>query len=458
VMRRGLPPDDVTAWRRSVEPLLFPAGEPSTSGEVRRRLCWDHVANGDCRDFSRLEHYCAGHLCCPNGFRDLRRKVLGSYGILGLLKPPAKVWPLKSWAGQAEVVGQLLQLELCAGAFSRTVKLPLTAQVAQPGHGPSLPGGEAPTRATLDCLRDLAFASRLLAFASVLQPLRILTSDLMARSGEQWELEQQALSTSSGGSRHFQVEVVGQLHGVNAAQGAFNQLLGEGLDAPQVVGLLLRSTDVSRAIQGFRLWSMVARAGAAPQRFMAEELSRYPWRGLSALLGGREDVFVADARSCTSQCFMDEVCRAHWKQHPSLEDLRSSESQAKLLAIALQAQDNIGSIERQHAGARRGAAVHEQTWSEIISFSSARHVLKHARAHAGGCSLGGGAAAQATGPSTVGERQMGDMGDREEVARSPRPARRPGAAPRKRRRVDRFNAWAAVNVVGRLVTAVDRAR
>ncbi len=458
VMLRGLPPDEVRRWRGSVRPLLFPAGEPSTQAEVRRQLCWDHVANGDGRNFGKLEHYCNGSNCCPNGFSDLRRKVLGPYGILGLLKPPAKVWPRKSWAGQAEVVGQLLQLELCAGALSQSVKLPLAAQVAQPGHGPSLPGREAPTRATLDCLGHPAFASRLLAFACVLGPLRVLKSDIMGRSGEQWELEQQALSTSPGRSRRFPIEVAGDLEEVKIAQGDLKRLLGEGLKAPPLVGLCPRSTDESRAVEGFRFWRMCARAGAALQRYMAEELSRYPWRGLSALLGGREDVFVADANSCPSQCFMDEVCRAHWEQHPSLQDLRSPESQAKLLAIALQAQDNIGSIERQHAGARRGAAVHEQTWSDTTLFSSARHVLKHARADAGGGSLGAVPAAEATGLPT-GPRGS-EAGGRDSQAQ-PQRKRRSTEAPqpqRKRRRVDRFNAWTAVNVVGRLVDKADRQR
>jgi len=312
----------------------------------------------------------------------------------------------------------------------------------------------------LDCLGDPAFASRLLAFACVLRPLRVLKSDIMGRSGEQWELEQQALSTSPGRSRRFPIEVAGDLEEVKIAQGDLKRLLGEGLKAPPLVGLCPRSTDESRAVEGFRLWRMCARAGAALQRYMAEELSRYPWRGLSALLGGREDVFVADANSCTSQCFMDEVCRAHWKRHPSLQDLRSPESQAKLLAIALQAQDNIGSIERQHAGARRGAAVHEQTWSDTTLFSSARHVLKHARAYAGGGSLGAVPAAEATGLPIGPKGSEAGGCDSQAAAQSSRKACQPEAPQpqRKRRRVDRFNGWTAVNVVGRLVDKADRQR
>lgn len=191
---------------------------------------------------------------------------------------------------------------------------------------------------------------------------------------------------------------------------------------------------------------MCACAGAALQRFMADELSRYPWRGLSALLGGHAEEFADDAESCSSQCFIDEVCRAHWKQHPSVKELRSPESQAKLLAIALQAQENIGSIERQHAGARRGGAVHEQTWSDSICFSSARHVLKHARAHTGGSSPDGEARARAQAAGLPTGGKSSSCGSQA------------SAPPPKRRRIDRFNAWTAVNVVGRLVTNVDRER
>ena len=118
LVRRGSPPAEVQVWRRSTEPLLFP-GAPQNAAEIRRRLCWDLLINGDARKRGVIEHWCVGASCCPGGRADLVRKLLGPCGIVGLLQPPPAVFPRKSWAGQAEVVTHCLLLELCGGAISR---------------------------------------------------------------------------------------------------------------------------------------------------------------------------------------------------------------------------------------------------------------------------------------------------------------------------------------------------
>ena len=118
VIHRGSPPVEVQNWRKSVEPLLFSAA-PQSLAEVRRRLCWDLLVNGDARKRGVIEHWCAGASCCPGGRTDLVAKLVGPCGILGLLRPPPAVFPRKSWAGQAEVTSHCLLLEFCGGAVSR---------------------------------------------------------------------------------------------------------------------------------------------------------------------------------------------------------------------------------------------------------------------------------------------------------------------------------------------------
>ena len=101
-----------------MEPLLFPVA-PQDGAEVRRRLCWDLLVNGDARRCGVIEHWCIGASCYPGGRAELVKKLLGPFGIVGLLSPPPPVFPRKSWAGQAEVTSHCLLLELCGGAVSR---------------------------------------------------------------------------------------------------------------------------------------------------------------------------------------------------------------------------------------------------------------------------------------------------------------------------------------------------
>ena len=82
VIHRGSPPVEVQNWRKSVEPLLFSAA-PQSLAEVRRRLCWDLLVNGDARKRGVIEHWCAGASCCPGGRTELVAKLFGPGGILG---------------------------------------------------------------------------------------------------------------------------------------------------------------------------------------------------------------------------------------------------------------------------------------------------------------------------------------------------------------------------------------
>ena len=166
---------------------------------------------------------------------------------------------------------------------------------------------------------------------------------------------------------------------------------------------------------------------------------------------------------------MDDMSRAHWAAHPSATALLSPESRAKVLAAALLVADNSAIIERQHATSRRGAHAHEQTYADSVANSSARQMLKQLReatplsaperpcrdfAHGppreGHVGRGAPAGAAATGvicTNNVGRSKLGRG----------RPDLPPGEC-KKRRRVDKFNAWVSSNVHGRLTSHQDRVR
>ena len=162
-----------------------------------------------------------------------------------------------------------------------------------------------------------------------------------------------------------------------------------------------------------------------------------------------------EAKSCPKQCFKDDMSRAHAAAHPTVADLLSPESRAKILAAALLLSDNSTFVERQHATSRRGAHVHEQTYADSVAASSARQMLKLLR--------------EAT-PLSAPERRCRDF-----AHRPPRKGHDGRGAPAsaaatgvigtsdvggstKRRKIDRHNAWTAVHVCGRLVSDADRAK
>ena len=125
VWRRNPASQELQDWRQRMEKVLF-CGPPSKA-KSRRRLFWERVHTGDPRKKGIIEHICPGPSCCKSR-RELEAKVCGLFGVLALLRPPPKRWPRKSWSGQAEVGGHILQCELAGGLIS--AHLPLVAKHA----------------------------------------------------------------------------------------------------------------------------------------------------------------------------------------------------------------------------------------------------------------------------------------------------------------------------------------
>jgi hypothetical protein len=80
---------------------------------------------------------------------------------------------------------------------------------------------------------------------------------------------------------------------------------------------------------------------------MSTETKRYPWRPVELLLNrGRQgaEEFAEDMQYCKKQCFIDDIARAHWRAHPSIEQLAGLQSRAQVLAMAVVVTDNIAHI------------------------------------------------------------------------------------------------------------------
>ncbi len=488
VVKRGNPPAEVTQWRNRLGALLFSG--PQDTAKIRRKLCWDLLVNGDARRRGTIEHWCAGETCCPGGRAELESRMLGPCGVMSLLAPPPPLWPRKSWAGQAEVASHCLLLELCGGLISRNFKVLADAadersasiasrladlessRVAGPHDcqaseaAPDCSQGAAVTAAlrahqlateagrqchnTLRFLGEADSLRRLLALRALLEPFRELKSEVLQRSGGDWELEQQCLALVGG--RQYTVPAAACGREVSRAQASLTELLLDmSSDAWCLTGVRGANKEESQ-----RRWRMAARGGAALHRMMTMELQTYPWRLLKLILcdgeaGAAE--FEADARSCDRLCFLDPLAALHWQKFPSVPELVGAESVAHLQAIAIIAKDNISHIEREHAAGRREAGTREQTHLELLCDSSAAHVLRKIRAKDSGVAFSHAAPAAARrcppwNPASKGRgvrrrRRQPDNGARE-------------SKNQKRRRVDRFNAWVSVHVSGRLVSAGDR--
>ena len=198
-----------------MEKVLF-CGPPSKA-KSRRRLFWERVHTGDPRKKGIIEHICPGPSCCKSR-RELEAKVCGLFGVLALLRPPPKRWPRKSWSGQAEVGGHILQCELAGGLIS--AHLPLVAKHAAARAKKAMERTRvcseemedkcredvaneraralwAETQAEQErsgCARALAFLSvldaipRLISLMVVLERYRVLKSRILTRNGQQWAL------------------------------------------------------------------------------------------------------------------------------------------------------------------------------------------------------------------------------------------------------------------------------
>ena len=117
---QGAPPPGVIRWRSEIEKVIFSNRTgPNEEAEARRRYFWSTVSNGDCRKHDAFEHYEVG--CCRDKADTVAKLLHPDLGLAAMLRKP-RVFPRKSWTGQAEAAAEIAQMVpmhgLAAKAFS----------------------------------------------------------------------------------------------------------------------------------------------------------------------------------------------------------------------------------------------------------------------------------------------------------------------------------------------------
>ena len=487
-IRHGLPPPEVQAWRKNMEQVLFEEAGPQTEKALRRRMCWDLLTNGDLRIRGQVQHYCPGASCCTSRSHTIQ-KLLGPFGVQAFLSPPPNVFPRKSWSGQAEVAAHVLQMELIAGMISKNFAAishfagARLEQARQRCAAVSRAAGEpeedearadvAAARAKAlhaeqfaeehlsGCQRAVAFLGgadvvpRLIRLMVLLRTFDKLKAVVLHRNGETWELSAKR-DAVIGQERRFAIMKSAHAEELIAAMSTCTLLMGKLSSPSWCLAGFPPETPQARLSR----WVMAAKAAAAI-RGVHCEVTVYPWRLFALFCVDREEgaaVFAREAQVCHRRCFLDELSRLHWERHPSVAELLSDAAIADLEAMATLVRDNTSHLERVHAGTRRTARSREDTYLEHVEESSAARILRSVRrgVEGGIPQEGASATGEPCGPAVSRVAKKGGRNQRRKAKTN-----RPHVAPpkqRKKRRIDRKNAWTAENVVGRLLTQADHAQ
>lgn len=458
----GQPPAEVLQWRQAMRPLLFPEPDcPPASSQgthdqhahdsravAARRFCWDYVTNGDGRMQSELQHYCAGHSCCPAGRDDTLRKVLGPHGLPALLRAPP-VFSRRSWQGQLRSMSHVLQQEATHGLLSqnfrkvaqetqfraelaarqRAAEQQDTAAAAGAGAGqaPSLAGSADENaqrcRDILEFLRTSGIVAIMRAIL-VIKPTQDFKAQVLTRNGAAWQI-QEMVAAAQGHRRAYPAAVAASGQDVHHALCAISELLLQDNQWACFHGLAQPPRGL--AAESRARFCTLARLGAAMHELIGHEQRRYPWKLMRCLAADPQDAargaseVAEDAQTCRN--ILDPLSRQHWDRFPATHLLLSPASLAELEAMALLAHGNTALIERGHAATKRGNRAKDQTVAQRLADASAARVLRHIRCQSASWL---GMLARAINPATWAEPDPA-------AGRSQRRATGPGHAGRKRR-------------------------
>ena len=133
LIKHGSLPQDVVAWRKSIEKTFMRKDSPRTR---QRRVAWDSLWNGDGRE-NRMEHYCRG--CCKNKEHTVQKML--TWGVDAVMRTPPPEYPRKSWKGADETLDAIGTLESIHHMFSQSL-LPQAAGSSAPPPSEGQVGAE----------------------------------------------------------------------------------------------------------------------------------------------------------------------------------------------------------------------------------------------------------------------------------------------------------------------------
>ena len=512
----GVPPPDVMAWRRSMEGLMFGANNCATSrAELARRYCWDALTNGDGRNKDQVQHYCSPS-CCPGGPTETLEKLLGPYGVTALLTPAPGVFPRRSWAGQCECMGHVIQQEATHGLLSHNFRpvvqaaqlraekalrrLAKTARPQQPHSScthadvqeailderaaKEAKAASLAEEAAQNCQNVMDFLTRadclkdMIRLRILLEPMRPLKASILHRSGASWLHRQMAAAADGTApqrrSNPYPVVIAHKLEEVTLALEEIGERMQSGVGNPWECYEHMRPSSDDSELR----WRALSRAGAVLTQLLKQEQGVYPWK-LFKLLdqenaeAAAEDISL-DAEVCKR--IFDPLSLAHWKRYNSPDKLLSPESLAELHSMALVITDSTAAIERGHAHAKRATRARTQTHSARIAACSVHKVLRYAQAQAAAWYSSSSLQSHtATAAGNLATSQVATQLPTQPFAAARRPHRRDARAKKSRRDlpkhtqrraskvkgsprrsvVNRAALWMSQHVTGRLITEDD---
>ena len=432
----GCPSDEVRDWRRTMEPLFFPAQAAAATEDKAsqaRRHCWNMLVNGDGRVQDELHHWCQGQACCPGGPAETLEKMLGDLGLVSFLRPPPQLWPRRSWAGQVQCAAHILLLQGTHGLLTQCFRpaeelarqrakkeAQLLSEerrkhnlVAKPGktdvHEEMFPrrtlqttlqqceilslDAEQSAQRCKDVLDFLVSPDSLLKITRLrmlLQPYQIFKGRTLHRNQELWQLKQVFQETATpcmqpvgepqaqslpqhSPSGNWPYQVIHATTGQDATEAL--QCLGRLMCHRSWAPLTALKSDTDDAELR---WRMVSRTGASLRQVIIHEAQTYPWRLFTILADpGAADDVASDAQLCINT--LDSLSAAFWHRYSSAAELRGAKCLADLHALALLVTDNTASIERSHACTKRTSRPKEQTHSSSLWEACADRTLRHVR-------------------------------------------------------------------------------
>ena len=284
IIRHGRVPQDVLAWRKSIEKTFMRKDSPRTR---QRRVAWDLLWNGDGRT-NLMEHYCRG--CCQNKEHTIQK--MHTWGIEAVMGTPPPEYPRKSWKGADETLDAIGTTESMHHMFSQS----LLSQAAGSSVPPPSEGAEDKEkrdslyRATTarNFVKSPTFLADLVAQRRIASVFSDLKYSMLRETSADWELQQFCHEAHSAEQR------AAAAHGDNSAAPPQGGAAGPPPDEadPEASG----SSDVSSEVEDSRraATSLLHRREASVRQYRAavgfrtQCASRMHLAQISQMLGDRK--------------------------------------------------------------------------------------------------------------------------------------------------------------------------
>ena len=434
---QGEPPEDTVRWRERVIGGFRRRVECGNASmhEVSLLHAWDVYFTGDGRRMDEIQHYHTNYctkddeLCFARCRRD---------GFAIVLRKQPKKYSRRTWHGHMVSVDQIIFWESLHGMLSQNYGDVVTQAAARAAHARAaraaaaaaaaaaassasvparpdrgvsepvapgiagieendlaelLPGVAAQARECKYAEEEAARSRTVLSFLQRGDRLRRMLLyrcfmgfvsearvPVLQRAAPEWDAKQSARLRQEG-CRDFRLPAAFRAENLHQALEKISTFVASHLHS---MVLQSPSYEVGSADENLLCFRMGSRAGGALLEMGILEQRRSPFL-LHALLGAggqsQMEVFAEDAlmeRKYSSHAF-DGSSAAHIDAHPSIQELTSKESLAKLESQDIIAEETTVLVERGHAEVKRGQGSEERGHTQKLMQDSAMRVIRMLR-------------------------------------------------------------------------------